>query len=153
MPVAETVCGDNIVGLVSPAIAQRSEVLRSDFVPEGSVVRYAKEFAEGLNTINPHRLTTIVTKAPLPLHSCFTVVDQLASHDFTSLVLRVWVEADVQQLLLQLPLSWKLFACTRQYLVRCYSAVSCRQCSYNYTPQPEATSWCAVCSRTCPEES
>lgn len=44
--IAETACGDNIVGLVSPTIAPRSEVLSSGFVLEGSVMRFPKAFAK-----------------------------------------------------------------------------------------------------------
>jgi hypothetical protein len=75
VPVAETACGDNIVTHVSPAIALRPEVLCSALVPQCSFVRHAKAFAESLNVINPHRLTTIVTKASLLLHSCIAVLD------------------------------------------------------------------------------
>jgi hypothetical protein len=74
MPVAETACGDNIVELVSPAVALRSEVLRSGLVPDGSFVRNAEAFAKGFNASSPHRLSTIVTKATLLLHSCNSVL-------------------------------------------------------------------------------
>ncbi len=108
MSVAETACGDNVDRFVSSAIAPGSKVLRSGLVPDGSVVRNAKAFAEGRNVSGPHRLATIVTKAALPLHSCISVFDQLACHNFTSLLFRVLVETDVQQLHIQLPLSRKL---------------------------------------------
>jgi hypothetical protein len=128
MPVAETACGDNVVGPVRPPIALRPEVLRSGLVPHGSLARNAESFAEGLDVSSPHRLATVVTQATLLVHGCFSVLGQSASHELTSLMFRVGIETDVQQLHLQLPLSWKLYACTRQHLIKCYSEVSCRQC-------------------------